>query len=169
MVSVRLETESDANAIRAINLMAFGRPEEAELVDALRASGNLTFSLVAEEEDGVIGHIAFSPVRIQGGDDSIKALGMGPLAVTPTHQHTGIGTSLIQSGLLICRSRGYDLVFVLGHPDYYSLFGFATASASGLRWEHEAPDEAFMVKELLPGALARAGGVVSYGPEFNAV
>ncbi len=169
MVEIRLETPKDVNAIRGINLLSFGRTEEAALVDALREAGRLTFSLVAELDDEIIGHIAFSPVRIEGRAGEIRALGLGPLAVTPAHQHTGIGTQLMQSGLLICRSQGYGLVFVLGHPDYYHLFGFGAASRAGLRWEHAAPDEAFMVKELVPGALAQVQGVVKYAPEFGAV
>ena len=35
-----------------------------DLVDRLRAAGSLILSLVAIEDQEVVGHIAFSPVRI---------------------------------------------------------------------------------------------------------
>jgi putative acetyltransferase len=61
------------------------------------------------------------------------------------------------------------VVVVLGHPSYYPRFGFAPASRLRLRWEHPAPDEAFMALELVPGALAGVGGIVRFHPEFETV
>ncbi|ETX07609.1 MAG: hypothetical protein ETSY2_10210, partial [Candidatus Entotheonella gemina] len=63
----------------------------------------------------------------------------------------------------------YGVVVVLGHPHYYPKFGFTPSKPHGIEWEHEVPEDVFMVKELQPGALAQTRGVVKYRPEFNEV
>ncbi len=177
MTTVRRERPDDLAAIRAVNELAFGTAAEADLVDALRARGQATLSLVAAEGHRVVGHILFSPVTIEsggepGGDsggDSAAALGLGPMAVLPTRQRLGIGSALVRAGLAACRDAGHGCVVVLGHPEYYPRFGFTRASRHGVTWEHPAPDEAFMLVELRDGALGGRGGIVRYPPEFGAV
>ena len=154
-------------AIRRVNEQAFGRAAEAALVDGLRAHGRVSLSLVAERDGEVIGHILFSPVRIDSGLESTAGLGLAPMAVLPAHQRAGIGSLLVRAGLAECRRAGHGCVVVLGHPEYYPRFGFVPASRHGLAWEHPAPDEAFMVLPLREGAIAAAGGVVRYAPEFE--
>ena len=60
-------------------------------------------------------------------------------------------------------------MIVLGHPNYYPRFGFQPAASSGLRCRWDGvPDGAFMVLELIPGALAGVSGVARYREEFDA-
>ena len=87
--------------------------------------------------------------------------------MTPSWQRRGVGFRLIDEALARLRDAGHRAIVVLGHPDYYPRFGFAPASRWGLRWEHPAPDEAFMALELVPGALAEHAGVVRFRPEFE--
>jgi len=94
---------------------------------------------------------------------------LGPVAVHPEHQRRGIGSALILAGLDICRVRGYDVAILLGHPAYYPRFGFRPAAPLGIRWEHDAPEEAFMVMELQAGALAGRQGIIRFRPEFEGV
>ena len=163
---IRLEAPGDADGVRATNEQAFGTPVEARLVDALRdAEGRV--SLVATLEDRIIGHILFTPVVLDP-PTAVRVAGLAPMAVRPDHQRSGVGTSLVRAGLDECRRRGYSAVVVVGHPGYYPRFGFAPARAKGLHCEFEVPDDAFMVVELEPDALAGAGGVVRYRPEFAA-
>jgi putative acetyltransferase len=138
-------------------------------VDALRAHGKATFSLVAVRGAQVVGHILFSPIRLESGGRSTVGLGLGPVAVLPAHQRAGIGSRLIWIGLEECRRAGHGWVVVLGHPDYYPRFGFVPASRHGLAWEHPAPDEAFMIVALRGDALPPEGGLVRYAPEFGGV
>lgn len=164
---VRTERSSDAKAVWTINERAFGRPDEAALVDALRETPG-AISLVAVIEDRVVGHILFTPVRIDGPSGPISAAGLAPMAVLPAHQRQGIGSALVRAGLDACRRHGYKAVVVLGHPTFYPRFGFTPAAAMGLTCEWPAPPEAFMALELDAGALAGATGVVRYRPEFSA-
>lgn len=166
---VRAETPADVPGVRRVNELAFGRPAEADLVDAVREAASPIISLVASVDDQVVGHVLFSPITIEGEQESFEALGLAPVAVLPDYQNRGIGAALIRSGLAECRRLGHDVVIVLGHPSYYPRFGFVTASTIGLRCEFEVPDEAFMVAELTPGALRGRRGVVHYPPEFQGV
>jgi putative acetyltransferase len=166
MITIREEETRDGAAVRDVNERAFGGPEEARIVAAVRGTP-ASLSLVAEEDGRVVGHILFTPVRIEGAVAGIRATGLGPMAVVPDLQRREIGSRLVLAGLEACRALGYDAVVVVGHPSYYPRFGFSRADALGLRFEAEVPPEAFMALELRPGALSGRGGIVRYLPEFS--
>lgn len=170
-MKIREERDGDRDAVDRVNREAFGQPDEANLVQALHRAGVVSLSLVAEDDQGgVVGHILFSPVRITAADGSEHgAIGLAPMAVAPGLQKGGIGSSLVRAGLEHLRDAGHRAVVVLGHPEYYPRFGFRPASSWGIRWEHEAPDEAFMALELEPGALAGTSGVVRFHDAFDGV
>lgn len=169
-VLVREEQPADQEAIHAVNAAAFDTDAEARLVAALRAGGGLILSLVAEAGGEIVGHVAFSPVTVTRPDGStVPGVGLAPMAVVPGRQRAGVGGRLIAEGLRRLREAGHRLCVVLGHPAYYPRHGFAVASAHGLRWEHPAPDEAFLVQALVPGGLDGVTGVVRYRPELDAV
>jgi putative acetyltransferase len=163
------ERPGDRAAIRRVHELAFGRPTEADLVDTLCACGMATLSLVAVEDDRIVGHILFSPVTIESGDRTFRAVGLAPMAVLPKRQRQGIGSQLVKAGLVECRNAGYDGVVVLGHPTYYPRFGFVPASQYGIKSEYEVPDEAFMILPWHEGMLEDRGGVARYQPEFRGV
>ena len=169
MVTVRAEIAADIPAVRRVNELAFGRPDEAALVDALRAASVLQVSLVAVEEGRLVGHILFSPVSVESEGSAFQAMGLGPMAVLPECQGRGVGSELVREGLRECRRGGSKVVVVLGHPGFYPRFGFVPASRKGLRSEYQVPDEVFMVAELEPEALGGRRGVVKYRPEFGAI
>jgi putative acetyltransferase len=114
MLMIRPEAPGDAVAIHHVNTLAFGRPQEADLVNALRRNGGLTISLVALRHDGIVGHIAFSPVTITLSDTAtIDAIGLAPMAVLPEYQRMGIGSQLVEAGLKACHNTAYGIVVVL--------------------------------------------------------
>jgi putative acetyltransferase len=167
-IVIREEDAADAPAIHALNVAAFGADVEARLVDALRGHGRLTLSLVAVDGAAVVGHIAFSPVSVTGPDGRIaRGVGLGPMAVEPSRQRSGIGGKLIAQAFQRLAPAGFCVV--VGHADYYPRFGFVRASRFGIRWDAKVPDECFLVRELTPGGLAKVSGVVRYAPEFAAV
>ena len=169
MITIRPEKEADFDAVRQVNTVAFGRAAEAALVDALRKAADPLISLVAVEDDQVVGHILFTPVTIESGDAEAPALGLAPMAVLPAYQRQGVGSQLVRAGLKECQRIGSNVVVVLGHPEYYPRFGFVPASQKGLSSEYPVPDEVFMVIELEPGALRDRHGIVKYQPEFAEV
>ncbi|MEG4120500.1 N-acetyltransferase [Microcoleus sp. N9_B4] len=164
---IRTEKPEDVEAVRNINILAFGRENEANLVDKLRGIAS-TFSFVALQSDRIVGHIFFSPVVVEGKcSRNLSILGLAPVAVLPNYQRQGIGTLLIREGLKECGRSGFQAVFVLGHPDFYPRFGFIPASRKSLGCEYDVPDEAFMVLELESGALQDSSGTVKYRSEFS--
>jgi putative acetyltransferase len=169
IMRIRYEAPEDTAGVRHVNEQAFGQKNEADLVDSLRRSNALELSLVAVEHDQIVGHIAFSPVTVETETSSFQALGLGPMAVLPSYQKRGIGSQLVKKGLNECEKAGHAIVFVLGHPEFYSRLGFCPSKLYGLRWKHDVPDDVFMVKEIRKGALAGRTGTVKYRPEFSTV
>ena len=169
MLTVRAETREDSPSVRRVNELAFDGAGEADLVDALREKEPAHVSLVAEEGGLVVGHIFFSPVRLESGAGASEAFALAPMGVLPEFQRRGVGSALVRRGLEECLRLGQEVVFVLGHPQYYPRFGFAPAAPRGLRSEYAVPDEAFMVVELRAGALGGRAGLVKYHPEFGRV
>lgn len=166
-VAVRPEREGDQAAIRAVVAAAFGRSDEADLVDALRASVAWLpgLSLVAAEDEAVVGHVLFTRATIGGAH---PALALAPLAVEPSCQGRGIGGALVRGGLAAARSLGERIVVVLGHPSYYPRFGFEPAVPRGLTsvFARGAHADSFMALALTPGALDGVHGRVDHAAEF---
>jgi putative acetyltransferase len=166
-LGIRPEREGDRAAIFALHAAAFGSDAEAKLVDRLRDARAATVSLVAERDGRVVGHILFSPVRVESEAGEWSAIGLAPVSVAPEVQKDGIGSALIRAGFDACRAAGHGIVFVLGHPPYYPRFGFELAASHGLSYEgRPAFSPAFFVIELVPGALAERTGVVHYHEAF---
>jgi putative acetyltransferase len=167
-VHIRVESvgnEDERVKIHRVHAAAFGRPDEADLVDRLRAGGHALISLVAECEGCVVGHILFSRMWIKTPRGSISAVALAPVAVLPEHQRKRIGDLLIRHGLESLRSCAEGIVIVLGHPAYYPKFSFSADKAKKL--ESPFPPEAFMALELCAGALDDVSGPVIYPPAFG--
>ena len=124
---IRSETDADIDAITTVTVAAFKTLEvsnqtEQFIIEALRAAKALTVSLVAESDDRVVGHIAFSPVTVSDG--TRNWYGLGPVSVLPEYQRNGIGKALILEGLSRLKDLNAQGCCLVGHPDYYMRFGF---------------------------------------------
>jgi putative acetyltransferase len=164
-VVIRSETDTDIDAIREVTVSAFMTLEisghtEQFIIEALRAAGFLTLSLVAEVDGRVTGHIAFSPVTISDG--SMNWYGLGPVSVLPEYQRQGIGTALIEEGLSRLKGLNARGVCVVGHPDYYRKFGFRNVPVLVLEG---VPQEVFFALSF-DGQFPR--GTVTFHEAFKA-
>lgn len=162
MITIRAETLTDRAAIDAIHAASFPTSAEADLVAALRDSGDLVTSLVATVEGALVGHVAFSPVSVAGAD--VSATGLAPVAVLPSFRRRGVGAALVAAGLEARRAAGDAGVVVLGDPAYYGRFGFVAARTFGLTDPYGGGD-AFQL--LGHGPLPT--GAVRYAPAFDAL
>src|ERR1700730_16250476 len=101
-VNIRVEDSDSPEErllIRTINETAFGGPDEADLVDKLRADGHALVSLVAELDGGLVGHILFSRMWIRSQTRAlVPAVALAPVAVLPEHQRRGVGRQLVRHG-----------------------------------------------------------------------
>ncbi|MBN1817035.1 MAG: N-acetyltransferase [Sedimentisphaerales bacterium] len=162
---IRDEMESDFEAIFKITKAAFAtlaisNHTEQYIINALRAAGALTISLVAEMDGNVVGHIAFSPVTISDG--SPDWYGLGPISVLPEYQKQGIGKALVQEGLSRLKALGARGCVLVGDPHYYERFGFR----SGPELTREGVPQEYVLALSLGENKAR--GVVTFHQAFSA-
>lgn len=168
-MNIRNEQASDKESIYQINTQAFETDDEARLVNALRDSGCDYISLVAEQDHKLVAYILFTSVILSASQAGLKLLGLAPMAVLPEYQNQGIGSALVKRGLELCKAKGYDAVVVLGHPNYYTRFGFVPSDEYGIKSEYEVPREVFMIQELVHGCLKGKSGVIQYHEAFKLV
>ena len=126
-LTLRDERPDEAKAISALTTTAFSTMPmasgtEAAIIDALRTAGDLTVSLVAEQNGEIVGHLALSPATLDGKPGWY---GLGPVSVRPDLHKQGIGSALIADGLERLRALNAKGCVVIGHPAYYPRFGFA--------------------------------------------
>ena len=161
---IRSATAADYPAIRAIVRHAFDRNDEANLVECLRADGEVLVELVCGDEHALTGHALYSRLRIECGARTIGAAALAPVSVLPAFQRQGLGSALIEAGNRACADLGCQAIIVLGHPRYYPRLGFRADLAQTLAAPFSGPS--FMALELTPGALA-GGGRVQYAKAFG--
>lgn len=161
---MRVASAADFAAIRAVLRHAFPANEEADLVEQLRADGDVLVELVAATDIAIQGHIFYSPLAIERDGATLKAAALAPVAVLPAFQNKGLGGELIRAGNARCAELGLDAIVVLGHAEYYPRFGFSARTAESLQAPFSGPH--FMALELKPGIL-KDGGKVRYAKAFG--
>ncbi|UFU00663.1 N-acetyltransferase [Radiobacillus kanasensis] len=171
--SIRAEKQEDFLLIRELHKLAFqNEGNEANLVEAIRESSYFVpgLSIVATLQSGeIIGHILFSNIILETERGAKQTLGLAPMAVHPNYQRKGVGSELVRSGLDLCKEKGFEHVFVLGHPQFYSKFGFIPASKFDIEAPFSVPDEVFTAVELRKGSLKGMEGEIKYPPAFRTV
>ena len=159
---IRHATPADYEAIRAVVHAAFGQADEADLVERLRAAGDVMFELVEEDGGEIVGHILYS--RLWADSINLYAA-LAPLAVRPDRQRSGVGKRLTAASLDTAGEFGVHAVIVLGHPDYYPKFGFSNDAAAKVKCPYSG-NPALMALALEDGALDEAL-LVAYPEAFN--
>jgi putative acetyltransferase len=149
---VRPENDADVEAVHRVHAEAFARPgsdqvpPEAPLTDQLRASSAFipAFSLVAEEEDAIVGHVIVTRATV--GEAAWPVLGLGPLGVLPSHQGRAVGTRLMRTIIDVVDAHGEPMIVLLGAPAYYGRFGFLPSSQFGIEPPEAAWGDYFQVR-----------------------
>jgi putative acetyltransferase len=162
--AIRPERPGDEPAIHRVTEAAFtGHPHsegtEPAIVDALRESGDLRLSLVAEDKGGIVGHIAYSDAVLSGGESGWLTL--GPISVDPARQGEGIGRALIEAGTVHWRAAGAEGLVLLGNPALYSRFGFVRGTPLHI----EGPLAEYF--QVLPFTDAIPASSVTFSPAFE--
>ncbi|MGF1936562.1 MAG: GNAT family N-acetyltransferase [Nostoc sp. ChiQUE02] len=168
-MNIRCETLPDYIVIAEVNTLAFGQENEAKLVQEIRHSDRYIpeLSLVAEVENVVVGHILFSYIDLVG-EETLQVIGLAPLAVHPQFQKQGIGSALIKAGLEIADAKREAIVIVLGHPHFYTRFGFQPSVIYEIKSSFPVPEDVFMVKPL-QNYQKKYKGKVIYPAAFDGV
>jgi putative acetyltransferase len=168
MITIRCATDADYAEILGVHESAFGKEQGQEIVDLVTGllsdkTAEPRFSFVADLDGRIVGHILFTAIRLQTSGQNILAQILAPLAVANEHQGKGVGGLLINEGLKQLTASGFELVFVLGHPNYYPKFGFIPAGVLGYEAPYAIPIEnanAWMVKDLKAGIIGSVQGRV---------
>jgi putative acetyltransferase len=163
-LNIRETTPKDIKDILHIEGEAFQRDSEVNITRDMLSdpSAKPRISLLAFVKNQPVGHILFTRGYIEG-NPRIGVSFLAPLAVIPNFQNQGIGSALIKEGITRLSKMGVDLVFVIGHPDYYPRFGFTPASKLGFQPTYPLPSEvadAWMVLTLRPNIIGATSGKV---------
>jgi putative acetyltransferase len=163
-IAIRTREPADDEAIAAVVAAAFGGKNEVGLIEALRRDGDMDCECVADDGGAIVGHVGFSRLDVTQGTHKLRATALAPLAVAPDRQNQGVGQELVRHAIGRLRDRGHDLILVLGHPAYYSRFGFSAVRAKLLDAPYAGPS--FMALELEPGKLGTSRWSVAYPRAF---
>ncbi|MCB1384520.1 MAG: N-acetyltransferase [Nitratireductor sp.] len=158
-LTVRRAVESDHAEVLRVEREAFGREDEATLVDRLVPAPEFTLSLIAECDGRAVGHVLLTEIAAP-----LRALALAPLAVIPAYREMQIGTQLVHQAISDARNAGYEAMFVLGDTLYYERFGFSSTLADPFEIAWQGPH--FMALELAGGALAGKSGRLDYPVAF---
>jgi putative acetyltransferase len=169
--AIRPEQPVDLDQIHELHREAFGRREEAELVDAIRTGKDFIpeLSLVAAAADGsVLGHVLVSRIGFEEEAYDVRGdvLALAPIAVLPPHAGRGIGTALTRGVLATVDERDEPFTFVLGSPAFFGQFGFVPAADFGIESPYAGAGRAFQVRSRR-GGPAPVAGTVFYPPMFE--
>jgi putative acetyltransferase len=139
MVTFRLEQQGDAEQVRDLLVASFPASVEADLVDNLRRDRHIVLSLAAEDQGVVVGYIAFSRLKVEGGEAPFNAVALAPIAVYTEYQQQGIATRLVREGHACLAALGETLSVVLGDPAYYGRFGYSNRRVARFESEYQSP------------------------------
>lgn len=143
-ILIRKTSVTDFNDIIEVEKQAFGYDKEAKLVAELLTdpSAEPILSLLAFYQNEAIGHILFTRAYFDRQSEQPLMHILAPLAVKPDYQRKGIGGMLIKSGIRMLEETGSNLVFVLGHKEYYPKYGFIPQACQlGYPAPYPIPDE----------------------------
>lgn len=113
--SARIE---DHDNIDALLRAAFGGPEEARLMQDLRAAGLVETEVVMPWGDGVAAHLALSRLVSPAG-----WLALAPVSVAPEWQGKRLGSRML-AGVMRLAAIKQHAVVVVGKPSFYGRAGF---------------------------------------------
>lgn len=162
---IRHERPGDEDIIHDLTQTAFApmpysSKTEGAIIRALRARGDLTLSLVAEDDREIIGHVAFSPIAIDGHYSDW--FGLGPISVKADRQKQGIGRLLIREGLHELKAMGAKGCALIGDPAVYQGSGFENDG----QLTYKGVPDIYVQRIVLSGPAPH--GVMTYSPAFAA-
>jgi predicted N-acetyltransferase YhbS len=166
-IVIREESARDFFAREALLDRTFGLNRWRKTCERLREgrlpAQGLAFSAI---RDGVlVGTLRFWSVEAGEGCD---ALLLGPIAVSAPSRSHGLGARMIRQGLARARELGHKAVILVGDAPYYERFSFSRDGAINLDLPGPVELARFLARELQPGALDGAQGLVRATAAFAA-
>ena len=146
-VTVRDALDQDFGPVAQVIAAAFGGESVATLWADVRDEGLVHASLVAEQDDVIIGHVGISAAWLDARERLVDIWMLSPLSVLPDLQGQGVGTTLLNAALERARATpGVPMLVLEGSPDFYGSRGFERAADHRLYPPSaRTPDRAFQV------------------------
>ena len=119
------ESPADAAPIEALLDRAFGPGRFAKSSERVREFADFApeLSFCARDGDRLVGVVRMWRVNV--GETPVVFL--GPLAVEPGLQSTGVGGQLVARACEAAKAAGETAVLLVGDPPYFARFGFTGA------------------------------------------
>jgi predicted N-acetyltransferase YhbS len=159
MITIRRELGRDAAAREALLDLGYGAVRFGKVSHRLR-EGRLPaagLAFVACAHGRLVGTVQLWDVA---AGDGRPALLLGPLTVHPGHRGRGVGGALMRHALAAAAKLGHEAVLLVGDAGYYERFGFSSEKTRSLWLPGRYDAHRFLARELSPGALDGAGGLV---------
>ena len=124
--------------------------------DGMAAIPALSFAALAE--GALVGTIQCWPIRFSSDDEAdVAMVQIGPVAVEPERQQSGIGRALTAHALAAAEAEGLaDAMTLIGDPEYYGrFFGFDASRTAA--WRVPGPVERHRLLARGDGTPAGAG------------
>lgn len=167
-MTIRTERKADFTLLYDFVKTAFATAKvsdgtEQDFVNHLRAGAGYLpeLALVAEEDGVIIGHIMLTKMQIDTTQGAHPALLLAPLSVALAWRNKGVGSALVKEALRRAVLLGYEAVFLVGDPAYYSRFGFRPTTDFDIHDTGSIPSQFIQVCELVPDALSGKSGTIS--------
>lgn len=152
------ERMEHAPAVERLLDVAFGEERWQKTCQRLRDGQvpRTDLSLVALAGDALVGTVRLWTVLA----GRRRALLLGPLAVDPAWRSQGVGSALMTEAVARAQAAGDRAILLVGDAPYYRRFGFRPELTRGLTLPGPVDRDRFLARELVPGALAGARGLV---------
>jgi len=171
MIEIRRETPLDFDLVTEVNNLAFKNPQKNQLVQDLRKNDAFKeeLSLVATENETIIGHLLLFPTYITNNYRRHSTLLLASMAVLPDRQKQGAGTALIKEAMKQGEKIGFGSIILSESSEYFFRFGFKKASRWNITMPLNAPGETVLAVELNRQGFSQVTGTVSIPEEFNSL
>lgn len=168
-IKLRPATRQDFDIIEAVHQAAFsvsdfGYNGEGQLARQLHEAGDALVSILAEADGKAVGHVLFSPVKVEADGKPVVAAALAPTGVIPDWQDKGVGGQLIQAGLAALKAQGVQLSFAVGNTDYYLRFGYTAEVAKPYESPYAGPY--FLAVSLDRKLKMPKAGKAEFAPAF---
>lgn len=147
------------DAIETVLDRAFGPGRHAKTSERVRERGaepEPSLSRVAINEAGEVVGVC----RIWGVEAGAPVYFLGPLAVDPAAQSSGLGLALAREAVAACRAVAPNGVIVVGAASFFGQLGFAPIPPGRVKMPGPVDPSRFLWLELRPGGLDKVQGEI---------
>lgn len=153
------EKPEHREAIERVLSRAFGPGRFAKSSERVRERGaapDPSLSRVAVNDSGEVVGVC----RIWTVQAGVDTFFLGPLAVDPSAQSSGLGLTLAREAVNACRAAGGGAVIVVGAASFFGQIGFSPVPPGRVTMPGPVDPARFLWLELRPGWLDRVEGEI---------